>query len=164
MKLLSEGRPAILHGIKVGIATTYVTKYYELIKQIDRDQAISLLNKSRKPDCETEIQTINNVYGQIAEQIKETQAPYLNMTDGTFEQIKARIMRHWDEIQQIAETVPSTIEVKKLLSKVGSPTDPFSIGLISKDITETIAYAQYIRPSFTIIKLCRILGVDINKG
>ena len=150
MKLLSEGRPAIFHGIKVGIATTCVTKYYELIKQIDRDQAIYLLNKSRKPDRETEIQTINNVYGQIAEHIKETQAPYLNMTDETFDQIKARIMKHWDEIQQIAETVPSTIEVRMLLSKVGVPTDLFSIGLTSKDITKALAYAQYTRPSFTL--------------
>jgi glycerol-1-phosphate dehydrogenase [NAD(P)+] len=106
MKLLREGRPTIIHGVKVGIATLYASKYYELIKQTDQDHAISLLNKSRKPDPEAEIHTINSVYGQIAGQIKEAQAPPLNMTDETFEQIKTRIITYWGEIQKIAATVP----------------------------------------------------------
>ena len=99
MKLLRGGRPTIFHGLKVGIATIYASKFYELIKQTDQDHAISLLNKSRKPDREAEIHTINSVYGQIAGQIKEAQAPYLNMTDETFEQLKVRIINHWEEIQ-----------------------------------------------------------------
>ena len=162
MKLLREGRPTIIHGVKVGIATLYASKYYELIKQTDQDHAISLLNKSRKPDPEAEIHTINSVYGQIAGQIKEAQAPPLNMTDETFEQIKTRIITYWGEIQKIAATVPSSIVIKNLLSIVEAPTEPISAGLTLENVIEALAYAHYIRPSFTVIKLCYILGMKIN--
>ena len=140
----------------------YASKYYELIRQTDLDHAISLLNQSRKPDREAEIHTINSVYGQIAGQIKEAQAPYLNMTDETFEQLKVRIINHWEEIQIIAATVPASIEINNLLSIVEAPTEPISVGLTSEDVNKTLAYAHYIRPSFTVIKLCHILGIKTN--
>jgi hypothetical protein len=63
---------------------------------------------------------------------------------------------------KIAATVPSSIEIKNLLSRVEASTDPILVGLTSKDVIEDIAYAHYIRPSFTVIKLCYILGMKIN--
>ena len=36
------------------------------------------------------------------------------------------------------------------------------VNVLGTDVNEALAYAQYIRPSFTVIKLCHILGIKTN--
>lgn len=36
------------------------------------------------------------------------------------------------------------------------------VNVLGTDVNETLAYAHYIRPSFTVIKLCNILGIKTN--
>ena len=57
MQLLQEGRPPILHGAKVGVATILVAQMYDQIKRLSREQVADLLEDSELPprherDCE----------------------------------------------------------------------------------------------------------------
>jgi hypothetical protein len=36
------------------------------------------------------------------------------------------------------------------------------VNVLGTDVNEVLAYAHYICPSFTVIKLCHILGMEIN--
>jgi glycerol-1-phosphate dehydrogenase [NAD(P)+] len=46
MKLLREGRPAVLHGAKVGVATVLVAGLYDRVRSLSRDQVTDLLEAS----------------------------------------------------------------------------------------------------------------------
>jgi glycerol-1-phosphate dehydrogenase [NAD(P)+] len=50
LKLLRENRPAILHGLKVGIASIVTTQLYDQVRQIDRTEAADRLAKAQRPD------------------------------------------------------------------------------------------------------------------
>ncbi|MBK8047562.1 MAG: iron-containing alcohol dehydrogenase [Anaerolineales bacterium] len=52
MKLLTEGRPAILHGAKVGVATVLVAGIYEQIRNLTREQVADLLEAASPPDAQ----------------------------------------------------------------------------------------------------------------
>lgn len=49
MKLLREGRPAVLHGAKVGVATVMVAEFYDKIRRLSRAQVSDLLEASVWP-------------------------------------------------------------------------------------------------------------------
>ena len=60
MLLLQEGRPAILHGSKVGVATVLVAEMYDQIKSLSRDEVSDLLEASQLPDRDAEIAQIRS--------------------------------------------------------------------------------------------------------
>src|SRR5512133_106178 len=50
MTLLKEGRPAILHGAKVGVAASLVARRYEKIRRMSRDEVSVRLAATPQPD------------------------------------------------------------------------------------------------------------------
>jgi glycerol-1-phosphate dehydrogenase [NAD(P)+] len=49
MKLLREGRPAILHGAKVGVATVMVAALYDRVRALSREEVSDLLEAATWP-------------------------------------------------------------------------------------------------------------------
>ena len=88
MKLLREGRPAIYHGTKVGIASMLMAERYEWIKKIDIDEVNRRLASTPMPILEDEISTIRNVYGSIADDIIRSQKIYLEMTPEEYHKVQ----------------------------------------------------------------------------
>ena len=162
MRLLRENRPAIFHGTKVGLASILVAKYYEMIRNLSKDQAVERLNKTQKHDPLQEIQKIREGYGDgIADSIIQTQSRHLNMTDQQYEDLKARIIEHWEEIQTIAGKVPAPAEIQSLLTKVGGATHPEAVGLTQRDVRDAIQYAMYVRRAFTVLNICQMMGLKL---
>ena len=162
MRLLRENRPAIFHGTKVGLASILVAKYYEMIRNLSKDQAVERLNKIQKHDPRQEIQKIREGYGDgIADSIIQTQSRHLNMTDQQYEDLKARIIEHWEEIQTIAGNVPAPAEIQSLLTKVGGATHAEAVGLTQRDVRDAIQYAMYVRRAFTVLNICQMMGLKL---
>lgn len=159
MKLLWEGRPAILHGAKVGVATMMAAGYYRKIRQMTRQQAIELLNTSTLPNREEDIRRIRSVHGPIADRVIAAQAPFLDMSEQAYEQLKQKIIDGWPDIQQIAATVPAPQELAGWLRTAGGPTDAKTLGLNDQEVANAVAHSHFLRNRFTVAKLSRILGI-----
>ena len=162
MRLLQENRQAILHGEKVGIASSLVAAIFAEIKELTPQQASKLLDAAMMPDRESEVQLIKSGYGGIAEQVIEVQAPFLNMSRDEFDSLKRRVIDHWTEIQEIASTVPSPQAITELLLTAGAPADIKALGLDEHEVALAAKYAHYSRNRFTVMKLCKLLGIDVN--
>jgi len=164
MKLLREGKPAILHGAKVGVATIFVAGLYEEIKDISKSRVVQLLETSKLPSRDGEINRINKAYGSVAAQVLPSQTKFLDMSEEAFEQIKERIHRHWSAIQEIAHGVPSPRRIAESLRAVGGPVSMRDIGLSDLDRDLAAENAHYMRNHFTISRLRRILFPNGNSA
>ena len=159
MTLLQEGRPAILHGAKVGVATVLVAQLYDQIKQLSREQVADLLEDSYLPSKEEEIARIQAAYGDMAPQIIADQLPFLDCTEGRYAEVKEKILAHWTDILDIASQVPSGEEIARSLKQVGGPTSVAELGLATEEQAMAEQYGHYLRQRFTIRKLARVLGL-----
>ena len=159
MQLLQEGRPAILHGAKVGVATVLVAQMYDQIKELARDQVADLLEDSNLPAKDEEIARIQAAYGSMAPSIVKDQRPFLDLTDEKYNALKAKILAHWTEILEIAAQVPSAQEITRSLQAVSGPTSVSELGLTAEEQAKAEQYGHYLRQRFTIRKLVRVLGL-----
>jgi glycerol-1-phosphate dehydrogenase [NAD(P)+] len=159
LKLLREGRPAILHGAKVGVACILIAEQYEQVRQFTREQAIERLKGVPLPERGQEVAHIRAGYGPIADQVITGQAPFLDLSEHAYEQLKQKIIAHWADIQEIAMTVPPTQELIYMLRLAGGPTDTRGLGLGDEEVAQGLEYAHYFRNRFSVTKLKRMLGL-----
>jgi len=157
MKLLTEGKPAILHGAKVGVATVLVAGMYERLRRVSRAEAVSLLEKAPRPSADDELRLIRQAYGPAADQVARAQTPFLEMTDQAWEVLTQRITDCWESVLEIAREVPRPHALARLLEKVGGPSTAGELGLPDSWRSQAISAAHYLRNHFTIVKLSRIL-------
>ena len=157
MKLLREGRPAILHGAKVGVATALVAGQYAQIRSLSRAEASSLLEASALPERTAEVRQIEQTYGIQADDVVRAHSAFLDMTEAEYDALKRRILENWDEIQQIAAEVPPPEIIVNLLSRVGGPTSVAELGLTAEEQALAEHNAHYLRNRFTVRKLMRAL-------
>ena len=160
LKLLREGRPAILHGAKVGIAVLYGARRYDTIRALTREEVATRLAQRALPDRESQIDAIRQAYGPLADQVIEVQAPFLDMTEAVFARLKAEVVANWDQIVRIAETMPSAAEIEAWLRRVGAPLTGAEVGLDDAEVALGVRYGHYYRNYFTIHKLGWLLELD----
>jgi glycerol-1-phosphate dehydrogenase [NAD(P)+] len=157
MKLLKQGRPAILHGAKVGVGTRYIARQYETLRNLtstDLDRRLSSLDPL---DWEREQWEVKAVFGEFFGRVAIEQSRYWNLTPAEFTHFKEYLSCHWSEILALAGEVPSSEVIRGLLNQVGAPEDVSALGLSSGDENEALNYAHYLRSGFTITKLGRML-------
>jgi glycerol-1-phosphate dehydrogenase [NAD(P)+] len=164
MQLLKRHQPAILHGAKVGYATTLIAKLYDRVRQLTREEVGELLQASSfVANHEAEIAGIQRVYGPVANDVIRMQRPFLEMTEPQFGHLRQRIIDNWHEIQGVASTVPPSARIVEVLSQAGAPTSWQALpGLEERDIELALSYGHYLRNRFTVIKLMQVCGVDIK--
>lgn len=158
MKLLREGRHAVLHGAKVALCSILVAGLYEALRGLSRDELARRLAASPLPDRAQEEATIRRVFGPIADKLLIEQAPFLNLTPQTYAQLKQRILDHWDEIQGLAAQVPTPKQMAELLRQAGGATQPAGLGLSDEEVQESLEYSHFLRNRFTVRKLERIIN------
>ena len=83
----------------------------------------------------------------------------LGLDEAGVEQLKRKILAHWDEIQAIAMQVPPAETIAALLATVGGPTTADELGFDAAERELAIANGHYLRDRFTARKLVRVLGL-----
>ena len=160
VKLLREGRPAILHGAKVGVATAITAGWYELVRQYRREEVARLLEKAQLPPVEAQIQELRAVYGALADDILAEQAQYIRMSQEEFERLKKRIVERWDQVLQIAAGVPPSEQFQEWLCQAGAPLDGSEIGLSKEEVELGKRFGHFYSQRFSINKLRLLLGLS----
>lgn len=160
MQLLKENKPAILHGAKVGYASMLIAQLYDRIRALTQDDARQLAANAPFAGHEAEIADIQRAYGTGADAVRKIQEPFLALTEADYRQLQQRIVENWPTIREIADTVLPASTVAALLNTVGGPTDWRTLGLEEHMVEPALLYGHYLRNRFTVIKLCRMLGID----
>jgi glycerol-1-phosphate dehydrogenase [NAD(P)+] len=157
MLLLQQGRPAILHGAKVGVGTLHIARQYERIRDLSQAKLDQLLVSLDFPDFDAELREIRSVYGDISAQVESEQRRYWDLDPLQFEQLKAKISRHWGDVLSLAAEVPGSDRITELLNQVAAPVDVSALGLSAQHEYEALRYACYLRGGFTVTRLGRLL-------
>ena len=153
MRLLAEGRPPILHGLKVGVGTLVAAGLWERLRSLSLKDAARALASGPPRSPEEERRTIRAVFGGEAAQIEAGQERFLSMTAAGRRELGARILDNWERIQAITGGVPGEAETVRLLTAARCPTDPRKLGLGGAEIAQALANAHYLRGRFTVRKL-----------
>lgn len=160
-RLLTEGRPPILHGLKVGIGTLETARLWDGVRNMDEAEAAARLARSALPDRAEEEARIRKAYAggsAVADKVIAGQERFLSMSAEDYEELKKKIRSAWSTIRALASTVPSAAETERLLAAAGCPTDARKLGLGRREIALGLEHAHYIRDRFTVRKLARMLA------
>ena len=159
MKLLREGRPAILHGAKVGVATVMVAELYDRVRALSREDVADLLEAATWPARAEEVARIRAAYAELADGIIADHKAFLDITPAQVDALKRRILENWDEIQAIAAQVPPAATVADLLQRAGGPSTAAELGFDAAERDLGFDNGHYLRNRFTMRKLVRVLGI-----
>jgi glycerol-1-phosphate dehydrogenase [NAD(P)+] len=162
MMLLQQGRPAVLHGAKVGLALTHVADQYSKIRAISRAELMDRLEAAAPPDRDAQIAHMREGYGELADDLVKGHGPFLDITPAEFDALKQRIVDQWDAIQALAADVPSKDAIVGYLKKVEGVTDGSALGLTEDEVKLGHEYGHYLRNRFTVMKLSRVLGLPLS--
>lgn len=160
MLLLQEGRPAVLHGAKVGYATTLIAEKYEHMRGLDRADLLERLEGAELPDRAREVERIEMIYGEQAPGVLAIQQPLLDMTAERFDAMKHTIAERWDDLRAILATVPPAATLKERFKQAGTPISGADLGLSADEVTRAVEYGHYLRNRFTVRKLGYLFNLD----
>ncbi len=81
------------------------------------------------------------------------------MSDQTFNDLKQRIVKRWEDILALANMLPASTQWSEWLTKSGAPVTGQQIGLDDGEIELGKNYGHFLRKRFTINKLRLLLGL-----
>jgi glycerol-1-phosphate dehydrogenase [NAD(P)+] len=155
MRALRAGKPAKLHGAKVGVATTLIAALYARLATVSTAEVRAGLSRAASPDRPSPTARIQAEYGDGAATLLAEQQPFLELSPAQRE----RILQHWPEVLAIAATVPSPDQLRHWLAEAGAPITPGDLGLTDADVHSALELAHYLRPRFTVLKLFELSGL-----
>ncbi len=158
-KLLQEGRPALLHGAKVGAAAILMAGAYARLRSLSREQVTERLAALRWPLPEEQRAEIRAAYGALAEGIMAAHQAFIEMPAERVALLRERIAANWEEIQALAASVPPPQVMANLLQRAGGVVHAEDLGLSPEEIALAYRAAHYLRARFTVRKLEIALGL-----
>lgn len=159
MMMLADQRHAALHGAKVGIASIIAARWYEAVRGMSQEEAAERLDARRRPDPEGEIQNIRRTFGTLADELIPTQQAFIALDEASFEALKHRVLESWQQVQEIAASVPTADQFTTWLRAVGGPLSASEVGLSQEEVHLAVEASHYMRNRFTINKLRLLLGI-----
>lgn len=159
MMFLFQGKEAVLHGTKVGIATLIIAKLYEMLTNtnLDFDKA---LKHAEEFDYNDWVKNIKLKYKHAANDVIKLEQ---KTNKNSKEEHKIRIQKinqNWDEIiDTIKDIIPSTEELKAMLIKVGAPITPNQVEVDSTTVSDSIKIAKELRARYTVLQLLWDVGL-----
>lgn len=158
MRFLFEGRKPVLHGTKVGIACRLVLKLYDYLRSqgLQKEQIPSLPIQYDFAAWEAEIK---RAYGKGAAEVLELER---TAKKNDLKQRQERLhaaAEHWDEIQELIGTLPTSAELAAHLQAVHGAAFPQEVGLTAATVWDGIVYCKEVRNRYTILQLLWDLGL-----
>lgn len=159
MKLLAEGRHAVLHGAKVGVATIAAATVWRYVRCMSEGEFRARLAEARLPDPDAEASRLRGAFGEAAEGVIREHGPFLNMSEAQHRELVARAERSWAQIGEIAALVPEPAALRATLSATGGPVTVAELGLTEEEGRLGVQFGHYLRNRFTVAKLAVLLGL-----
>lgn len=154
-----DGREGLFHGNGVGVAVVIEARWYAQFRALSKADAKALLDKASVPDYETQKVQIEKHLPLIAEELIEKDPIYMQLSDPhKLALVKERILEHWDEMQAIAENVPTAQQVIDWLQRMGAPTRPQELGLSDEQVRVALDYGLYLRERFSMNIIRKLFG------
>lgn len=155
MRLLWSGRPEVLHGAKVGVATPIVARLYEaLFEEPSPGPA------APSPAGWEEVSgRIRRHFGPLAGEIlAQNEARYRDPREAW--RRRRRIAARWGEIRSRARPLiwPAD-QIVRLLREAGAPATPEELGIEPGWVRAGIVAAKEVRPRYTVLQLADDLGL-----
>ncbi|MFC1997075.1 iron-containing alcohol dehydrogenase, partial [Chloroflexota bacterium] len=147
-----------LHGTRTGMATGIIAALYEKISCLSRDEVARRLENANCPNPSAEKDGLQQVMGEVGKEIADNSYSFLGISEADYQNLKQKILTHWDEIVEIASDVPSRDEIASLLLQANGIHSPRGIGISENEVEKALRWAAYIRPRFTVLDLNHILG------
>ncbi len=150
MSLLQQGRPAVLHGAKVGVGTLLIARSYARLRTFSRDEVAARLAHAPAHGLD-EIRTrIRAGYGPLADQVIAEHTNAFSHLPELRERLHRRMIENWEGVQAIAADVPDPEEIAGQLRAAGAPTTPAELGFSVLETDDALRYAHYMRSRFTV--------------
>ncbi|WP_304944512.1 sn-glycerol-1-phosphate dehydrogenase, partial [Vallitalea guaymasensis] len=153
MMFLFQGKEAVLHGTKVGIATLIIAKLYEMLTNTNLDFE-KALKHAEEFDYNDWVKNIKQKYKHAANDVIKLEQ---KTNKNSKEKHKIRIQKinqNWDEIiDTIKDIIPPTEELKAMLLKVGAPITPNQVEVDSTTVSDSIKIAKELRARYTVLQL-----------
>lgn len=163
MKFLMEGKKAILHGTKVGVAAVAALRMYQMLAQTlgelpDFDFSGAAARPFDRAAWETQIR---DVFGDAAEGIialeDRTQKNDMQARNQRLQTIEKKLK---EILWAIRHDLPPVEEVEKLLLSLDAPVHPEQIGVSLTEVREAVLYAKEVRDRYTLLQLLWDLGLS----
>jgi glycerol-1-phosphate dehydrogenase [NAD(P)+] len=159
MKLAMEGKPEILHGIKVGLGTLCSIAFYNSLSDFDPDSIDSESLSDKLADDKDWEKNLSQVFGCISDEIiSATDLQYRSRQ--VLKERLVKIKEKWhSDIKPIIDDVPAIGDVLKLIELAGYDYSPKSLGLTVEEMNTALNYAMEVRPRYTVFRLMDDLGL-----
>lgn len=159
MKFLFEGRPAVLHGTKVGVGTVTAIRLYQkfMETEIDYEEAE---RKAEQFQFDRWAENIRRTYGVAADSVIANEKKEKKNDP---ERVKRRLTVIRDRMEEIRaaveELVPPQGTVKEILEALNAPTNPLELGIDCAMVADSIEVAKEVRDRYTLLQLLWDLGI-----
>ena len=160
MMFLFDGRPAVLHGTKVGIGTVLALRMYRAIAEMEKpDFAAIKAGIAGRPSFENWEQNVRRVYRDGAETVVALEK---KSGKNDPEQLAHRldiIESKWDEIVALARSLPSETEIISALQRMNAPWLASQVGVSREYVHNAVRFAKELRNRYTVMQLLWDLGM-----
>ena len=151
--------PAALHGEKTGVACVLIAKFYEALRCLSPLEAVRRLDHFKLPDPYVEEARLRLVLGPVAAPLLASQPSFLGDLRQQIDLIKSNLVAHWDQVQEVAITVPTSRQIAALLESAGSASKPSQVHVQEQEVQMALENAMYVRDRLTILELNRMLNL-----
>ena len=159
MQFLFDGRPAVLHGTKVGIGTVLMLELYNMLAEMEKPDFVRLRKEiSNRPSMEEWEREIRRCYRDGAEGIIALEKKAgKNEAEGLLKRLSV-MEEKWDEISALAKTAPKASEISHVLELMGAAKVPADVGIPQGYVYDSIRYGKELRDRYTILQFMWDLG------
>jgi glycerol-1-phosphate dehydrogenase [NAD(P)+] len=148
MAFLFKNKKAVLHGIKVGLATVTIARLYSYMREFN-------INTSSMQtfDFDKWFDMINKIYGSAAENVIAIENKSNKNSNENIKRRYEAYKKSWDKILKVMQKVPSEEEILNILKRLNAPSSLRSIGVDKETFYNSITYSKDLRDRYTILQM-----------
>ena len=161
MRFLMEGKKAVLHGTKVGVATIAALRMYKMLEAVLDSGEFDIEAAAARPFDLTEWEReICAVFGEASDGIIALEhRTRKNDPEARNRRLNVIEDRRKELLWAIRNDLPPVREVEDLLLSLDAPVHPDQIGVSLRELREAVLYAKEVRDRYTLLQLLWDLGL-----
>lgn len=148
-----------LHGIQCAIGTLIASRIYEQVKDItpNREKALAYANSFEYEDWS---KCLKEFLGKSADEMIALEAKEGKYNKELHAKRLEVIIENWDDILAIiAEELPSSEQIEKIMTEIEAPKTMEEIGLEDTSLEMTFKATKDIRDKYVLSRLAWDLGI-----